>query len=176
MANHVGTKLSRLIRERSYLSGELARLRDSERAILAEIEAATERLTRLRDGDIHKARERLNELDRLIHEEAPSIDPNDINVVRRTLRRSSSKHGELIGAVVENLRSSPNGISTHEMASRIAPQFALPWTTREEKSDTISRVRRMLNNLKAKGAVQRLPGEMSANGQEIARWRWIADD
>jgi hypothetical protein len=176
MANHVGTKLSRLIRERSYLSGELARLRDSEQAILAEIEAATARLTGLRDVDMRKAQERLDEIDGLIHVEAPAIDPNDINVVRRVLRKSSAKHGALIAAVVENLRSSPDGISTHEMAGRIAPQFALPWTTREAKSDTISRVRRMLNNLKAKGAVQRLPGEMSVNGQEIARWRWIADD
>ena len=125
---------------------------------------------------MRKAKERLDELDRLIHEEAPSIDPNDIDVVRRKPRRSSGKHGALVDAVVESLRSSPDGISTHEMASRIAPQFELPWTTRDEKADTISRVRRMLNNLKMKGAVRRLPGELSENGQLVGRWRWIADD
>lgn len=143
---------------------------------MAEIEAATARLTGLRDVDLRKAQERLDEIDGLVHVEAPSIDPNDINVVRRVLRKSSAKHGALIDAVVENLRSSPDGISTHEMAGRIAPQFGLPWATRDEKAAAASRVRRMLNKLKAKGAIQRLPGEMSANGQEIARWRWIADD
>jgi hypothetical protein len=136
MANHVGTKLSRLIRERSYLSGEIARLRESEQAILAEIEAATARLTGLRDVDLRKAQERLDEIDGLIHVEAPSIDPNDINVVRRVLRKSSAKHGALIDAVVENLRSSPDGIDSRDgRPNRSSIRLALDDTRREDRHD-----------------------------------------
>jgi prefoldin subunit 5 len=78
MASHVGTKLSRLIRERSYLSGEVGRLQESARRIQAEIADARARLKAIKAAELPKALKRLAEVDRLIQVDAPGIDPNDI--------------------------------------------------------------------------------------------------
>ncbi len=175
MTNPVGIKLARLIRERSYLSGEIARLEESAQRVERDIAAARIRLKTLRSVELAKAQQRLTEVDRLIQEDAPGIDPNDINVVRRTPRQTTGAHGNLIGAVIEILQSTTKGVSTIEVAQRIAPQFGMPWETANDRDYSVSRVRRILNNLKTRGAVERLSSTTTEHNQAVARWRWCAD-
>lgn len=174
MANHIGTKLSRLIRERSYLSGEIERLEEAAQDLQREIEALrAKRKTKV--VELKRVRLRLVEVDDFIRADAPNIDPNDINVVRRTPRQSTGAHGTLVGAVVALLRSNLDAVSTIEVAEKLAPEFGLPWTTAKGRDYTLSRVRRILNNLKERKAVARASAATGEHNQPVARWRWAGD-
>lgn len=174
MAKRPNNRLARLIRERSYLSGEIVRGHDLVMALTAQIGELRERVLAAREDIAHKEA-RKADLDALIQQGSAAIDPADINTVKKTHRRTSGPRGDLIQAVVENLMSSPDGITTLDLAERLAPQFGMPWAAANERYQTVERVRRMLNKLKVKGAVQRLDGARSPNNQKVARWKWVGD-
>ena len=174
MPHNISLRLTRLIRERSYLSGEVVRGHQRVMDLIEEVGQARARLHQA-EQELGSLKRRREQLDRLIRQEAPSIDPTNIQTVQETPRTTKQEHGALITTVIENLRSSPQGISTFEMTQRIAPQFGLPWSTAAEQRDSMSRARRILNRLKTQGAVKRLPSTERRNGQKLARWLWIAD-
>lgn len=172
MPKRVSNRLSRLIRERSYLSGEIVRAHDR---IIDLTKAMGELRTQLFEvkADLEKREARKAELDRLIRQGSSAIDPTEINTVKKTPRTTYRPRGELVGAVIENLRASPDGISTVEMTDRIAPQFGMPWGTPKERDQALERVRRILNQLKEKGAAERFRSAITPHGQRVGIWRWV---
>ena len=174
MANHVSLRLSRLIRQRSYLSGEVVRAHQRVMDLTEEVAAARARLHQAQQELANLQQWRVD-LDKTIRKEAPSIDPSYIQTVQETPRKTVREHGALIETVVAYLRASSNGVTTYEVARCIAPQFGLPWETSAEQSETVSRVRRIFNNLKKRGALKRLPSTQRHKGQELGLWVWIAD-
>ena len=174
MANHISLRLSRLIRQRSYLSGEVVRAHQRVMDLTEEVAAARAKLHQAQQELANLQQWRVD-LDKTIRKEAPSIDPSYIQTVQETPRQTEREHGALIETVVAYLRASSNGVTTYEVARCIAPQFGLPWETSAEKSETVSRVRRIFNNLKKRGALKRLPSTQRHKGQELGLWVWIAD-
>ena len=110
MANHISLRLGRLIRQRSYLSGEVVRAHQRVMDLTEEVAAARAKLHQARQ-ELENLQQWRADLDKTIRKEAPSIDPSYIQTVQETPRKTTREHGSLIETVVAYLRASSNGVS-----------------------------------------------------------------
>lgn len=174
MASTISNRLARLIRERAYLSGEIDRTQQKVEGLDQEIVALRERQRALQE-EIEDQQAKLHAIDTKIREEASSIDPNDIQSMKLTPRHAPGRHGDLVKALIEMLKIYP-GISTLEMADRVAVEFGYPMGTPSQRNVVRERVKHGMHALRNKGAVERLPSKTGAKGQKVACWKWIGDD
>lgn len=161
MANHVGLKLSRLIRERAYLGGSLPVLEKKVAEREAELNLARQNLQHVLD--------QINTIDKDIAAQS-AIDASDIRPIRRTPRRLQVRHGTFTRELLGILRESPSPLSTEEIIRHMAEVFNLPRNTPIDRDDTRRRVTKRLRVFVAKNAIERLH-EPTGNG--LGLWRWI---
>jgi hypothetical protein len=166
MANYLGPKLSRLIRERAYLSGTLLILQKEFDLIKLQLEAKA--------TSASNASERLNELDKQIIE-LSAIEPLEIRAIRLTPRVMHGSHGSFRRELVWILQNTDEPISTGPLVQYMAEMFSLSLDTHQQRTCAREKIRGPLNILKKRGVVTRLP---SLEGSTQGRWQWnhAADD
>lgn len=168
MTNPVGTKLSRLIRERSYTSGSLKRLeRDiaSIVSLLAPLLAEHKTLKRKR----RKVLSKIAELDTTIQEQS-TIEVAEIIARQCTPRLLTSRHGAFNAEMVSLLRDAEKPLMSEQIIAYMAQTFNMPQSTPKEREETRRRVTRRLRELVKKKAVIRLHDpNMNVGGL----WKWI---
>lgn len=158
--NKLGTRLSRLVRARAYLSEKVLTAERSVAALKADLRAAraahTQLQTRLTDIDADIAR-------------LPAIRIEDIQPIRLTPRLLETTHGAFNACLVELLKENGDAICTRQIVGYMAATFDLPVATLTERENTRRRVVRRLREFVAKRAVVRLhdPAD-NAEG----RWLW----
>lgn len=163
MANYVGTKLSRLIKERAYRSGDLNSLQKEADELSARLKKAR--------GTIRQQAKAIAKLDEQI-ETLSAIDPNDIRAIRATPRSLTTPHGAFRRELVDFLKKQRGPVKMDAIVDHMVKHFDMPMAPPDERLRTFQRVRRPLNVFKQKGAVKRLPS-CPETGQGI--WMWIAD-
>lgn len=148
MANHVGTKLSRLIKERAYTAGHCVLLRSN----LVKLQ---EELFQL-DQEIQQAETRIAELDGKITA-ISAIDTSHIKPIRSTPRRQEGRYGEFRRKMVRILKEAGGPVKSGDILKHMVAVFNMPMSTPQERNRSRELVRRPLQFFKAKGAVIRLP-------------------
>lgn len=161
MANHVGTKVSRLIRERAYLAGSLPSLESRKTGLERDLAAATEAF--------EAAQKRLEAIDASITE-LSAITPSDIRPVRHTPHKLDAGYGDFRREMIRVLKETGGPVETAELFRHMAATFSMPNTTSAEKRKVRGLVRRPLYEFEKKGAVRRLPS-VSDKGHGV--WEWV---
>lgn len=161
MANHIGTRLSRLIRERAYTAGALPEIDKQVKTIKAELSAARKKAK--------AARARLEYLDQEITR-LSAIEPVDIRAIRATPRIMKGKHGDFGRELIRILKEEGGVLEMRQMVKHMAATFGFPMNTADERERVGYLVRRRLNVFREKGAVERVPTEAS-NAPGLWRWK-----
>lgn len=148
MANYVGIRLSRLIKERAYTAGRCTQLNSKLSELKKEVAQCYK--------DLKRSKARVVELDRMIAT-ASSIDPSDIKPIRSTPRQPDRKHGAFRRELIRILKEAGGPVKSGDLITHMVAAFNLPMGTREERTRAYDSVRRPLNVFKTKGAVIRMP-------------------
>lgn len=165
MGNHVGARLSRLIRERAYTAGALQEMDKQVEMIEAELSAAREKA--------NDARARIEHLDQEITK-LSAIEPENIRPIRAMPRIMKGAHGDFGRELIRILKEENGGtLEMLQMVRHMAAVFDLPMSTPEERERAGYLVRRRLNVFRKKGAVERMPTD-SSNAPGL--WRWKQQD
>jgi len=163
MANYVGLKLSRLIKERAYLAGSLPSTQNEVEDLRANLKAKESELTQRTD--------RLADLDKQIAE-LSAIDPNDIRPIKATPRKMIGAHGSFRQELIRLLKSYDEPVPTGELTEYMAEKFGFQTNTAKEVIAANDAVRRPLNLFRSRGVVERYP---SLDGSLQGRWLWVGD-
>lgn len=163
MANYLGPKLSRLVRRRAYLAGEIV----GREKRVAELRS---RLT-AEEKAVQDAKDHLQALDVEIERES-ALDVADIRPIRATPRTMDGKHGQFVRELIRLLKEANGPVDMENLVEPMALRFSIPFSTGEERKRAGYLVRRRLNKLREYGAVHRLP---TVPGRRTGVWRWIAD-
>lgn len=163
MANPIGNRLSRLVREHAYLSGSLVGLKEEVRLAEANLAAKVGRLS--------LALQRLTDVAQSIAE-LSAIDLSGIAAIRATPRVGKREHGDLRCAIVDIMKHG-KPVNTAEMVQCLAPMFGWDLSTRKGREHAMHAVKRPLIVFRQKGLVERLPDHLSKNGIKCGVWRWI---
>lgn len=161
MGNRLGAKLSRLIRERAYLSGTLPGLQERVNILRADLKAAN---AALKVGSA-----RLEELDAAIGV-LSAIDPAGIRPIHSTPRVMSGEHGEFRRELIRVLKDAEGVVGMRALLRHMAATFSLPLETPTDRTRAGYLVRRPLNHFRMMGAVKRLPNHPDTGE---ACWMWI---
>lgn len=163
MANYLGSRLSRLVRRRAYLAGDITKLEEQIADLQCELAAA--------EQAVANAWAELATLDSEIEAE-PGLEVNDIRAIRAIPRATGGKHGEFVRELVRLLRDADGPVDMEDLVAQMASRFSVPISTGVERKRFGGLVRRATNKLRKKSAVVRLPAEP---GKTTGVWRWIAD-
>lgn len=161
MTNPVGNTLSRLIKERAYLSGAISAIENNIEILRLQLNAKVDLL--------NQQIERLNELDARIIE-LSAIDVADIRAIKSTARVMKGSHGELKRALIDVLKCSKIPVTSGELVKHIAEQFSYPLDTPAQRRAARNAVICPLNLMRKRGAIVRLP---SLNSSQQGRWQWV---
>lgn len=161
MANHLGAKLSRLIKERAYLAGSIPSTQHELEGIQSMLEA--------KSSELSQKMERLTELDRRIVE-LSAINVADIRAIKAMPRVMNGEHGSLRREIIKILKSFDEPVSSGALVEHIAAMFGYPMDTVQQRAKARKYVRDPLNLLKKHGVVVRHP---SLNGSTQGRWQWV---
>ena len=161
MANHVGTQLSRLLKERVYLSGNAERIEAEISKLQAQIDE--------KHSALQQEVARIRELDEAIAE-LSDIDPNDLKSMQARPRDIKVRHGSIRNELVKLLRDSGKVWRTGELVVALAAKLGFPAETPKDKRRMQERVRRPMNLWCKEGYVKRLP-DCPETGQGV--WQWI---
>ena len=164
MANLLGYRLNRLVRERDYLSGELPRLEAAVRKAQAQLETETTCLDQMLS--------RIADVDQSIRQ-LSGIDPAGIASIRATPRMGLGQFGDIRKTLIDILKEEDGPITTVELIQRMAPIFGWDLTTARGRLGARDSVRRPLQVLKQWNVVERLPNHLTANQRTCGVWRWI---
>lgn len=164
MGNPWGTKLSRLIRERAYVSGAIEPLQqeitDIESALASAKAKHAEHLARLQHLD-----EQIIQLS--------TINPQeDIRPIRKLARVTQGEYGSFRRELVRLLKEADGPVSVGYLVDRMANMFHLPLETAADRKHSMDLVRKPLNIFRRRGAVERLP---TRPGERQGVWRWRYD-
>jgi hypothetical protein len=164
MVNYVGTKLSRLIKERAYTAGSLPIMEDAERNLEAQLAAAKSK--------IQVMRKRLAELDVSITE-LSAIKPSEIRPVRPIPRKLTSKHGAFRRELIRFLKEADGAVETSDLFKHMIEKFNMPYDTSAERRRTRDLIRRPLYTFEELGAIMRMP---TTSSQGYGVWVWLDND
>lgn len=163
MANTLGSRLSRLVRERAYISGSISSLKKD----IVQAEANLCAMTRRLDLVL----QRLADVDEQIAA-LSAIDVSGIAAIRPTPRLGQKEYGSIRRTIIDLMkRGQP--ISTAELIQLMTPIFEWNLSTRSGREYAIDAVREPLRRFKNKGVVERLPDQITQTGRRCGVWRWI---
>lgn len=164
MANLLGNRLSRLVRERAYLSGSIP-------AYKQEVDHAQ----RVLDGKIALMNQALAALECLDQQigTLSRLDPNEIAAIRATPRKNQIPRGDIRLTLIDMLREKAGPMTMVELVRRMASTFGWDLSTTRGRRYARDSVRGSLRYLRGKGAVERLSDHLSMNGITCGIWRWI---
>ena len=125
MANYVGIRLSRLIKERAYTAGRCTQLNSK----LSELKKEAAQCSK----DLKRSEARVVELDRMIAT-ASTIDPADIKSIRSTPRQSDGKHGSFRKELIRVLKEAGGPVKVSDLITHMVATFNLPMSTSSERA------------------------------------------
>lgn len=163
MANPLGNRLSRLVREHAYLSGSLPGLK-------ADVRLAESALT-TKTRQLELSLQRLAEVDQQITE-LSGIDVSEIIAMRRTPRVGKREYGALRRTIID-VMSNGRPMRTVDLITLMAPIFEWDLSTLKGRKYASNAVCDPLYRFKARGLAERLPNVRSDTGQLCGVWRWI---
>lgn len=161
MANNLGVKLNRIIKEHAYLSGTLLQLQKRAEDLRVEYDAAI--------ADVNTANDQLTELGKQI-EKLSAIDLEDIRKIKETPRKTDQQHGTLTRELIRVLKSIDGPITSGELVQYIVNLYGYPYNTVTERRATRNAILGPLNLFSKRGVVMRLP---ALEGTRQGRWQWI---
>lgn len=161
MANYVGLKLSRLIKERAYLSGSLS-------STQKEVDDLRSKL-KTKENELAQKTDRIAEVDKLIAEQS-AIDTADIRAIRSMPRKMNGEHGGLTRELIAALKIVDKPVASGVLVEYLAEMFGYPMDTPQQRAKTRKYIRGPLNLLRKRGVVVRHP---SLDGSRQGRWQWI---
>ncbi len=163
MANLIGSRLSRLVRERAYISGSISNLKKDVEQAEANLSAKMRRLDLVL--------QRLVEVDQQITA-LSDIDVSEIAAIRPTPRVGKREHGALRRTIID-VMSSGRPMRSVDLISLMAPIFEWDLSTLEGRKYASNAVCDPLYRFKDRGIVERLPDARSDTGRPCGVWRWI---
>lgn len=163
MANLIGSRLSRLVRERAYISGSISNLKKDVEQAEANLSAKMRRLDLVL--------QRLVEVDQQITA-LSDIDVSEIAAIRPTPRVGKREHGALRRTIID-VMSNGRPMRTVDLITLMAPIFEWDLSTLKGRKYASNAVCDPLYRFKARGLVERLPDVRSDTGQLCGVWRWI---
>lgn len=160
MARGISNALARLIRDRAYLGGELAKADNC----LAEASAALKavRVSRC------KIAKKVAILDAKIA--AANLDPSQIRPITLTPRVRVVRHGSFTSEIVAVVLNARGPITTGEIIGHLIATHGLPYSNPAERDKTRRCIVERLRVLARKGAIQRLH---NTNDNQEGLWSWI---
>ncbi len=164
MANLLGNRLNRLVRERAYLSGELPRLNEAVRKAQAQLEKEM--------ASLNQMLVRIDDVDQSIRQ-LSGVDPTCIASIRATPRSGLGQFGDVRKTLIDILKQKDGPITTVEIIQRMAPVFGWDLTTTNGRQFARESVRRPLQIFQKRNAVERLPSHLTANQRNCGVWRWV---
>ena len=171
MANHLGNKLNRIIRDIAYTKGELL----SQKSVA---DKAKEQLTlsanefRSSRAAIRAAEIRLADLQKALTEEM-DVSIDDIRAIRRWPKLPTTSYGKVIKELVKLLQAAGEPLTTGEITTYLVAKFEMPVGTNAERVETSASIRKRLRKLVKKGVVVRYPEETVRDGHSVAYWQWV---
>ena len=160
MARGIGNELVRVIRERAYLAGELAKA-DREIALIRDSLKAAKSVQR----EIAKKIVRLDE-----EVERSKLNPSEIRPIQGKPRVRVFRHGTFTSKLVDLVRDADGAIATGYIITCMVDSQGLPYSTPDERDKTRRSIVERLRVLARKGAIKRLHD--TSNNQEGV-WLWI---
>lgn len=168
MANHLGTTLSRLIRERSYKGGELRALEHKEAAAKSRAMEAQAEYRKLLSQRRQTAKH-LAKLDAEIQKRS-AIDPAEIRAVRAMPRKMKCRHGSVNAELVRFLREAGHPIGTTDIIAHMAAKYGKRLDTPQAREEARRWVTEKLRVLVRKNAVHRLH---DTDSTVPGLWLWV---
>ncbi|RLJ63764.1 hypothetical protein [Sulfurisoma sediminicola] len=167
MANHLGSPLSRLVRERAYRAGDLKVVEQQEAAAREKIKAAVSALRAIRE---HRRgiEEKLKTLDAEIVKRA-AFDAALIRPIRACPRLGPFRYGEFRAEMIKTLKEAARPVTTRQVVMAMVRAFGMPFAIPAEREATRRRVVETLRTLARRGAIQRLH-DTSKNAEGL--WLW----
>ena len=162
----LGTKLNRLIKDRSYTAGRRARLETEKQRLIARI---TEIDTLQRDLDAS-----LSHIDTQI-QAVSAINAEHIRATKPCGHISKASHGKVIQGVIDYFRrNSGRSIRTDELQRVVAELSGFTGGPRTKLS---ARTAEMCFVLKRRGWLERLPDSPEPElGRVFGVWRWVGNE
>ena len=139
MANLIGSKLSKIIKARAYLSGSLP-------VIQKQIEELQFRLNS-KFNKLNQGLKQLKELDIKIAE-LSAINVEEIRPIKAMPRKMVGAHGSFRRELVRVLQTYHEPVATGVLVKHMAEKFGLPLETHKERVAVRDAVRRPLNIFK----------------------------
>ncbi|MDS4015543.1 MAG: hypothetical protein RKP46_14520 [Candidatus Accumulibacter sp.] len=171
MANLLGNKLNRIIREIAYAKGEVLthkiaaeKAKDRIKLAAAELKAARSEM-RLAEARVAALRPKLGE--------QADIAADEIRAIRHWPKLPTTSYGKIIKELVRYLQQDGEPKSTGEIVVHLVRKFGLPVGTNAERAETSSSIRKRLRKLVQQGVVARYPEETVLDGHSVAHWHWI---
>lgn len=159
MARGISNALARLIRDRAYLGGELAKAEGCVAKASAALKAA--------NSARRKITKKVATLDAQIA--AANLDPTQIRPIAQTPRVRVVRHGSFTSEIVSVLLNANGPLATGEIIGHLIATHALPYGTPQERDKTRRSIVERLRVLTRKGAILRLHD--TKNNQE-GIWLW----
>lgn len=171
MANHLGNKLNRIIRDIAYTKGELLSQNSVATKAMAQLKQSANEFKNSRSA-IRAAEIRLAGLKTSLEEEM-DVSIDDIRAIRHWPKLPTTSYGKVIKELVKLLQVAGEPMATGEIITYLVAKFEMPVGTNAERVETGSSIRKRLRKLVKKGVVVRYPEETVRDGQSVAYWQWV---
>ncbi len=171
MANHLGNKLNRIIRDIAYAKGEVLTHKTEAEKIRARLSTVAAELKAARSA-MRLAEVRLAALRSKLGEET-DIAPDDIRAIRHWPKLPKTAYGKVLKELVRYLQADGEPKSTGEVIAHLVKKFDMRVATNAERDETGSSIRKRLRKLVRQGVVVRYPEEMVLDGRSVAYWHWV---
>ena len=171
MANPLGNKLSRIVRDIAYTKGDVLMQKNAAEKAMEQLKQAAAEFKAARSG-IRRAEARLAELRATLGEHT-DIAADDIRAIRHWPKLPTTAYGKVIKELVRYLQEAGEPCCTGDIVTHLATKFGMPIGTNPERVETSCSIRRRLRKLVQQGAVARYPEETVLDGHSVAYWHWI---
>ena len=171
MTNHLGNKISRIIRDIAYTKGELATQKQIADKAHEQLRQAAEQFKAAR-AVIRKAEQRMSELRESLAENI-DLPVGDIRAIRSWPKLPTTSYAKVMKELVRYLQAAGEPKSSEEVFDHLSTMFGMPVSTYKERVYTKCSIRKRLRLLVTKGVVARFPEENVLDGQSTAYWHWI---
>lgn len=160
MARGISNALARVIRERAYFAGELAKADREVAAASTALKAAK--------AARRKIASKVAKLDAEIEES--KLDPTEIRAIEKKPRVRVVQHGSFTAKLVELVRDAEGAITTGQIIAYMVSHLGLQYGTPAERDKTRRCIVERLRVLARKGAIKRLH-ETTDNQEGV--WLWV---
>lgn len=171
MANLLGNRLNRIIRDIAYTKGKILSQKigteEAQKRLRLAAQEFKDARAAMRGAEMH-----LSELQATLAAES-DIPEQDIRAIRHWPKVLEAPYGAVIRELVRYLQAANAPLSTDDIAAHLIEKFNMPIATTAERVETRSTIRKRLRKLVKKGAVVRYPEESVFDGHSVAYWHWV---